>query len=347
MLRATLSCGLRPAATWVCEIPRPMFSVRFPPPLREFPLPTTDYSLRNKPVGRFFTAPDSTAEWNALRLKPEQIAFYEEQGYLPGVKILEPEQIEQLRAELAKFFDPQHEGRELWYEYHTNESGDPNNVLFHALGAWRIAPSFHDVLWHPAFLMAASQLLGSGAKQSGAIENAGELAAVRFWHDQLFCKPAKHGGVVAWHQDYSYWTRTQPMRHLTCWIGLDDSTKENGCVHYVPGSHRWDLLPITGLAGDMAAIKEVLSPQQWEQFQNPVAVELKAGEATFHHPLMVHGSFANRTERPRRAVVLNVFADGVKSASSDELLKGVPPIAPGERMSGRFFPLLFDPSVAG
>jgi len=56
-------------------------------------------------------------------------------------------------------------------------------------------------------------------------------------------------------QDYSYWTRTQPMAHLSCWIGLDDATRENGCVHYVPGSHRWNLLPITGLANDMDALR--------------------------------------------------------------------------------------------
>ena len=175
-------------------------------------------------------------------------------------------------------------------------------------------PAFHDSLWNPAFSAAASQLLGG---------------AVRFWHDQLFCKPAKHGGVVAWHQDYSYWTRTKPMNHLTCWIGLDDSTRENGCLFYIPQSHEWTLLPITGLAGNMEAIHEVLTPSQWDQFQRPVAIELKAGECAFHHPLMVHGSFENRTERPRRAYVINAFLDGTRSDSSDELLKGVPPIPPG------------------
>jgi ectoine hydroxylase-related dioxygenase (phytanoyl-CoA dioxygenase family) len=198
-------------------------------------------------------------------------------------------------------------------------------VLFHALGAWRIRPGFHDILWHPAFTMAASQLLGG---------------AVRFWHDQLFCKPAKHGGVVAWHQDYSYWTRTKPMQHLTCWIGLDESVKDNGCVHYVPKSHLWDLLPITGLAGNMDAIKEVLNPAQWEQFTHPVAIELKAGECSFHHPLMVHGSFENRTDRPRRATVINAFKDGTKSDSDQPLLTGVPPVPKGQTMSGQFFPLL-------
>ena len=69
------------------------------------------------------------------------------------------------------------------------------------------------------------------------------------------------------------------MAHLTCWIGLDESRRENGCVHYVPKSHRWDLLPMPELAGDMNAIRNVLSPEQWEQFNHPVAIELKAGSA--------------------------------------------------------------------
>ena len=73
---------------------------------------------------------------------------------------------------------------------------------------------------------------------------------------------------------------------------------------------RWDLLPITGLAGDMHAIREVLDDQQWAAFSKPVAIELKKGECTFHHALTIHGSFENRTERPRRATVINVLLDG-------------------------------------
>jgi ectoine hydroxylase-related dioxygenase (phytanoyl-CoA dioxygenase family) len=289
---------------------------------------TADLSRCHELVGDLLRLPTSPAEWDRYRLSDAQVEFYHEEGYLPGVRILSDEQVEVLRGELADFFRPDHDGHELWYEYHTNESANPATILFHALGAWRIRPGFHDLLWHPAFTVAASQLLEG---------------AVRFWHDQLFCKPARHGGVVAWHQDYSYWTRTKPMAHLTCWIGLDDSTVANGCVHYVPGSHRWDLLRITGLAGDMAAIREVLTPEQWDRFQRPVAVELMKGECTFHHPLMIHGSFENRTDQPRRATVINVFRDGVHSESNEPLLQGVPVIPPGQKVNGQFFPLLYPP----
>ena len=284
-----------------------------------------DLSQQHELVSDLFQIPSTESEWDKYRLTDQQVAFFHQNGYLAGVKLLDETQIEALRSELTEFFDAEHEGRELWYEYHTNESTDPDTVLFHALGAWRIAPGFHDVLWNPAFTMAASQLLGGD---------------VRFWHDQLFCKPPEHGGVVAWHQDFSYWTRTKPMSHLTCWIALDDSTADNGCLQYIPKSHEWDLLPITGLAGDMDAIQNVLDDDQWQAFQRPVAIELEVGYCSFHHPLLVHGSRENRTQRPRRATVINAFRDGVISDSDDALLAGVPPIARGEKMQGQFFPLL-------
>src|SRR5882724_12104167 len=226
-----------------------------------------DLSHYHQPVGKLFPRSSAADEWERYRLSESQLESFRENGYLKGVRILNDGQIEILRKELEQLMNPAHSGHHLFHEYHSNESTDPNRVVFHALGAWRVLAGFHDLLWNPAFLVPASQLLGG---------------PVRFWHDQLFCKPARHGGVVAWHQDYSYWTRTTPMAHLSCWIGLDDSTRENGCVNYTPGSHRWNLLPITGLADDMDSIQAVLTDEQKEQFR-PLAVELKKGEASFHH----------------------------------------------------------------
>lgn len=283
----------------------------------------TDLAAFHQPVSELF----DTDLQNAVRLSDDQIAAFHRDGFVVGPRVLDEKQIEHLTAELAELTQPGHAGEDLWYEYHSNESADPDTVLFHALGAWRLRPGFHDILWNPAFTVPASQLLDG---------------SVRFWHDQLFCKPAQHGGVVAWHQDYSYWTRTSPMAHLTCWIGLDDASVDNGCIQYVKGSHNWDLLPITGLAGDMTAIREVLTDTQWEEFRRPVPVELKAGECVYHHPLTIHGSFANRTDRPRRAVVLNVVKDGVRSESSAPLLEGTDVIPPGTPLGGKYYPLLLE-----
>jgi ectoine hydroxylase-related dioxygenase (phytanoyl-CoA dioxygenase family) len=322
----------RNSASWVARADKNLLETSPIVPLidkwlgRKKPVPEEkDLSNYHFPLTEIF--PRLTGQnFDEFSLSGEELEFFRENGYLAGVKILDDEQIEGLRRELEKLMRPGQAENPLFYEFNFNESADPAKRLFHALGAWRISPAFHDVLWHARFLAPAAQMLGG---------------AVRFWHDQLFVKPARDGGVVAWHQDYSYWTRTVPVAHLSCWIGLDDSTKENGCLHYVPGSHRWNLLPKGRLAGDVSAVFEVLNEEQKRQFR-PVAVELKKGEASFHHPLLLHGSFENSSPRPRRALVINVFRDGVRSDADTPLLEGVPAIPRGAKIEGRFFPLLFE-----
>lgn len=278
-----------------------------------------DLSFNHEPISKLFSRNITKA-----CLSTEQIEFFNDNGFLTGIRMLDAGQLAELREELAVLMEPHQAQNPLFYEYHLNESEDPSTILFHALGAWRVSEAFHDLLFHPAIVAAAEQLLGG---------------PVRFWHDQIFVKPARDGAVVAWHQDYSYWTRTKPMAHLTCWIGLDDSTEENGCVRYVPGSHKWDLLPRHHLSNDMHAVFEYLTDEQRSAFI-PVAAILNAGEASFHHPLMVHGSFENTSDRPRRAAVINFIRAGVVSDSDEPLLDGVPPVPKGEKIGGRFFPLL-------
>ncbi|MED5470893.1 MAG: phytanoyl-CoA dioxygenase family protein [Verrucomicrobiota bacterium] len=290
----------------------------------------TDLGLSSDLLTNLFPSPSSPEEWLNYALDEEQVIQFRNDGYLHGVKVLSPEQITTLGDELNEMIDPEHEGNEYFYEYHSNESEDPETAIFHALGAWRVRPAFHDILWSPAFTMAAYQLLGQD---------------FRLFHDQLFSKPARHGGVVAWHQDFSYWTWTSPMSHLTCWIGLDDVDRENGCMYYIPRSHHWGLLEKESLTGDMDAIREKLTDSQVSDFDKKIPVEMKAGEASFHHPLLMHGSYKNNSERGRRATIINVFSDGVISNREDDGSNApgadnYPRIEKGKQMGGPYYPLL-------
>lgn len=290
-----------------------------------------DLADYNHPIANMFVQPKTAEEWKQYMLTEEQIASFKKEGFVKGIKILTEEQVDLLNSELVKLQSVNEEDKKLFYHYESNESEDPSKVLFHAIGAWRLIPGFHDLLWAPAFRMAAYQLLGQ---------------SFRIFHDQLFCKPAKHGGVVAWHQDYSYWTFTKPMHHLTCWIGLDDANKENGCLYFVPGSHKWGLLPITGLTGDMEAVKTVLNEEQLEAFDKRVANELPKGYASFHHPLTMHGSYANTSERPRRATVINTMSCDTLGNTEGyyrlDALHTFPEMPQDQVLDGNFFPLLFD-----
>src|SRR5690349_15031344 len=95
----------------------------------------TDLSTKHSPVGSLFETPQGKQAFEKYRLSDEQVAFFHENGYLAGVRILDEEQVETLRAELAKLIDPKLPGNELFYEFHSNESADASRVLFHALGA--------------------------------------------------------------------------------------------------------------------------------------------------------------------------------------------------------------------
>jgi len=134
---------------------------------------------------------------------------------------------------------------------------------------------------------------------------------IRLWHDQLLFKPGqKHAdgesmGKVGWHQDYHYWQCASECEMLTGWVAFDDVTIENGCMQVIPGSHKWGLLPGSDFfSQDENSMKNKIEEMghKW----NPVPVELKAGEVSFHHCLTVHGSGPNFTDRPRRSIVLHL-----------------------------------------
>jgi hypothetical protein len=290
-----------------------------------------DLAGYSHPISKMFVQPKTAKEWEQYMLSEEQIADFKRDGFVKGIKILTEEQVDLLNSELVKLQTANEDEKKLFYHYESNESEDPNKVLFHTIGAWRLTPGFHDLLWAPAFRMAAYQLLGQ---------------SFRIFHDQLFCKPAKHGGVVAWHQDFSYWTFTKPMHHLTCWLGLDDANKENGCLYFVPGSHKWGLLPITGLTGGMDSVRTVLNEEQLEAFEKRVANELPKGYASFHHPLTMHGSYANTSDRPRRATVLNAMSSTTQGNTEGyyrlDALHTFPEMPQDQVLDSNFFPLLFD-----
>src|ERR1700730_4670748 len=109
-------------------------------------MPVIDLSTVQGLVNDLFSWPQSREEWDQYQLTDEQVKFFHANGYLSGIKMLDERQIRILQNELTQLSDVQHPGHHLFYEFHSNESDNPDQILFHALGAWRITPGFHDVL---------------------------------------------------------------------------------------------------------------------------------------------------------------------------------------------------------
>lgn len=129
---------------------------------------------------------------------------------------------------------------------------------------------------------------------------AGELAGVdglRLWVDQAFVKPP-FGNPTAYHLDVPFWSFRSPDA-ITIWVALDDATIENGCLYYVPGSHKAGKYDNVRIGNELGALFDVYP--EWSDV-TAVAAPVPAGGALFHNGLTFHGAGANMTPRPRRAM---------------------------------------------
>src|SRR5687767_1319912 len=78
-----------------------------------------DLSTHHHLIGNLFKSPVTSEEWTQYRLSDEQVDFYRENGYLAGIRLLNDEQIEVLREDLAALVDPGHPGNKLFYEFNS------------------------------------------------------------------------------------------------------------------------------------------------------------------------------------------------------------------------------------
>ena len=167
----------------------------------------------------------------------------------------------------------------------------------------------------PAARAARVRKLGNFCVQSPLIWHtihAGESVArvaQHFLGDDLllkfnscFLKPAKTGSATPWHQDNGLWRdgETQPFNF---WMALDPATKENGCMQFVPGSHREPihthvLYPETAGHGEIP--KEIV--ERAESEYGLEHIEMEPGDAVFWHSTLFHYSPPNPSERSRIAV---------------------------------------------
>lgn len=124
-------------------------------------------------------------------------------------------------------------------------------------------------------------------------------------YDQLLAKrPARDDAVFGWHQDMAYWIDTPDRRTATCWLAVDDSTIANGCMRFVPASHREPALrPHRPLHGDREKSHTLVADVD-DTVDTVVPVPIARGDITVHNERVLHGSGGNRSAGWRRAYIV-------------------------------------------
>jgi phytanoyl-CoA hydroxylase len=224
-----------------------------------------------------------------MPLTQEEIDQFNEQGFLPREELLSALEVGALHRRLE---DIGNEVVEFPTEYVQIEpmvkSGeieeDPvrfNNVR----KIWNLAKHdelFKELARHPQILDVVHSLIGPNLK---------------IYVDQTLCKPPKIGSPKPPHQDSAYWTNIDPPNLVICWMALDDATEENGCMRFIPGSHKLGVVEHKHLEDFRVEDEKI-------DYSSEVCVPLKAGGCSFHHSLALHRTDANRS--PDRRIGLTV-----------------------------------------
>jgi len=147
---------------------------------------------------------------------------------------------------------------------------------------------FMEVARYPGILDRLEQLIGPD---------------IALWITRVLCKPAAKGREVPWHQDGEYW----PMRPLaTCsvWIALDPVSTANGCMRFIPGSHKQkELYRHHTTERDNLVLNLELDQDQFDE-STAVNVELEPGQMSLHDVRLIHGSLANTSGQRRAALIM-------------------------------------------
>jgi hypothetical protein len=140
------------------------------------------------------------------------------------------------------------------------------------------------------------------------------------WGCQVFCKPGGDGLETPWHQDGQYWP-IRPLATCTAWVALDPSTRANGCLRVIPGSHREKKLysHMREDRSDVVLTQRIDDPG-FDEAQ-AVDIELEPGQMSLHDVYMIHGATVNRSPQRRAGVAIrympatSVFERGLIATS--------------------------------
>lgn len=215
----------------------------------------------------------------------EEVAFFQENGFLVVERITTDEEIAWLRQIFEHIFDPAQRDE-------TGAPIDRSGTLAPGEES-KLQQAFFPEIQFPALLTTTHQ---RNARRYAAALLGVQADRLSSW-GHMIRKPAG-GRPALWHQDHAYWQPEFSYHALGCWLPLHDVSVEMGAMQFIPGSHKRGLLPHRHADAPQHNVLEVL-----EDVDPATAVPcpLKAGGATFHHAETLHYTAPNVTDRPRLA----------------------------------------------
>ena len=207
-------------------------------------------------------------------LTEEQLDHYKNKGYISPINALSPSEAKEIRDEIEKI-------EKNW----PGALEGINRNYVHL-----ISPIFNKVCLNKNILDAVESIIGKNILICGTT---------------LFIKNPNEKGFVSFHQDAKY-IGLEPHNWVTVWLAVTDANELNGCMRMLPGSHKENLktheqkFEKNNLLTRGQTITDV-------PLDKTEPVNLKAGQVSLHHPLIVHGSGLNKSSDRRIGFVIQSY----------------------------------------
>lgn len=216
-------------------------------------------------------------------LTQDQIAHYNQKGYISGIDLFDAYQADENRA---------------YFDMLINRTLELGGSSYDVFGYHGRCQKLFDICVHWLLLEMVQDLIG---------------ANFLMWISHAFAKMPGETRTIPWHQDASYWDLT-PARNVTAWIAIDDMDADNGPMQYIEGSHLLGHLPYTDQTRNTVITQEVADAARLGKI---VDVHLRAGQLTLHSDLLVHGSGANLSSRRRCGLTMRYSPTYVRPTRGD------------------------------
>jgi ectoine hydroxylase-related dioxygenase (phytanoyl-CoA dioxygenase family) len=245
----------------------------------------------------------------------QDIEFYQENGFIQYKQFFSISEMNRLRATIDDAI-ASHRERIVGAADGGRSSSDYERVFNQMVNMWVDNPDAKE--------FAFSERMAEAARRLSGADN------VRIYHDHAMVKPAgQESKETNCHQDAPYWPM-DPLGSLSAWIAVDDVSVDNGCLHFVPRSHKYGLLEAIKLGVEGESIYDKMR-EAGHDVAEPVAMDMNAGGVTFHHGCNFHFAGPNLTDQPRRAFAVifipdfvNFTGGGEAAGAGDEMTAGGP-----------------------
>ena len=218
-----------------------------------------------------------------MKISEDKIQFYNINGFVVIEDLISQDEVELYRKIYQNFLSGKIDASQHRSDLSGENDNQPVEKITQIMVPSRIFPDLTKMAFHQRSLSIAKQL-------------SGEDMALDF--DMLIDKAPFTNSPTPWHQDCAYWIDMPDKRATSCWLALDEVFKENGCMWFIPGSHKKIVRPHYPIIKGGALTCKASESEG-------VAIQLRPGSCTFHHGQTLHYSRGNSTEKRRRAFITN------------------------------------------